>query len=92
MVVIIKNGVKRTLDEETVHILDWAEIESVDVTIRPYTGGQTFQWAAPGRPGVRGVKGFVKQLFVKIRVDELEEKYSHVPEEVAYAEDPLDGN
>lgn len=82
VVVIIKNGVKRTIDEEDLSILDWAEIENVDVTIRPYTGGQKFQWDASGRPGVRGVKGFVKQLFVKVRLDELEERYSDVPEDI----------
>lgn len=62
---------KTSLDEETVGILDWAEIAKVDLTIRPY------EWEVNGRSGV---KAYLKTIFVHIVEDELELKYQDVPD------------
>lgn len=56
------------LDEGTVHILDWAEIEAIDLILTPY------EWE-PGR-----VKGYLKTMFVTIHEDELELKYANAPD------------
>ena len=59
------------LDEETVGILDWAEIETLDLILTPY------QWEAKG---ATGIKGYLKTMFVTIREDELELKYANTPD------------
>lgn len=67
--VVIISGNNKTIleDEESVSVLDWAEIENVDVIIRPYN------WEVNGKTGV---KAYCKALYVTIVTDILEEKYS----------------
>ncbi len=70
-IVLITSAGKQTLDERSISILDWAEIENADVIIRPYN------WEMNGKTGV---KAYVKALYIKIAEDEFERKYADVPD------------
>ena len=70
-IVLINSKNKRTLDESTVDMLDWAEIENVDMIIRPYNYEIR---------GQSGVKAYLKTLYVTIAEDELERKYADLDE------------
>ena len=70
IVLVTKKG-KTRLDDSTVNVLDWAEIENVDMTIRPYN------WNVSGKSGV---KAYVKSLWITIVEDEFAEKYYDVPD------------
>ena len=70
-IVLITSAGKQTLDERSISILDWAEIENADVISRPYN------WEMNGKTGV---KAYVKALYIKIAEDEFERKYADVPD------------
>jgi hypothetical protein len=67
---------KTALDDETVGNLDWAEIENVDLIIRPYN------WVLHEgtKAENRGVKAYVSSMYVTIVEDEFEAKYHDAPE------------
>lgn len=69
-ITIITGGGSQILDEDTVNILDWAEIENVDLIVRPYN------WELNGK---FGVKAYLKTMYVTIIEDELAQKYRNVP-------------
>lgn len=70
-IVMITSTGRTQLDESSVDILDWAEIQNVDVIIRPY------EWSVNGNSGV---KAYLQTLFVTLVEDDLERKYANVPD------------
>ena len=56
------------LTEETVDILDWADIAMIDLIVRGY------DWDVNGKSGT---KGYLQSMFVTIEEDELERKYAN---------------
>ncbi len=69
-IVLVTGHGKTVLDESNINVLDWAEIENVDITIRPYN------WEVSGKGGV---KAYVKTMYVTLVEDEFEKKYVNVP-------------
>lgn len=68
---LVKKNSKVLLDENTVGILDWAEIANVDIIVSPYN------WNVGSKSGI---KAYVKTMYVTIVQDEFEEKYSNCPD------------
>lgn len=68
MLVTSKN--KTLLKAEDVGMLDWAELEHIDMIIRPYS------WEVNGN---KGVKAYLKSMYVKVEEDAFSEKYSDIP-------------
>ncbi len=74
-IIIISSNGKTVLDQESISILDWAEIAKVDLIIRPYN------WILhEGKPSEkRGVKAYVKDMYATIQENEFEKQYLDVP-------------
>lgn len=70
-IVLISNNKKSLLDEETVGLLDWAEIETVDMMVRPYSYNVS---------GKSGIKAYLKTMYITLVTDEFESKYEFVPD------------
>ena len=65
--IVLVSGKKKTiLDEESVGILDWADITHVDLIINPYV------WEIND---ASGIKGYVKTMYVTVYEDEFESRY-----------------
>ena len=77
-IVMITVRGKTILDEESVDLLDWAEITEVDLIINPYN------WVlhAGTKNEKSGVKAYVKAMYVTIAEDAFEAKYFGGPEKV----------
>lgn len=84
-IVMITTRGKTILDEESVSLLDWAEITEIDLIINPYN------WILhEGTKNQKsGVKAYVKAMYVTIAEDAFEAKYFDGPAKVV---EETDGN
>lgn len=81
-IVMVTSRGRTNLSEDEVEILDWADIEQVDLIVRPY------DWSVGGKTGI---KAYLQSMFVTIREDALELKYSdlnQIPSKGGSREDP----
>lgn len=66
-VVMLTSSSRTNLDEGSVEVLDWADIQTADLIARGY------EWTVNGKSGV---KAYLQSLFVTIEEDALERKYA----------------
>lgn len=71
-VVMITSTSRTHINEESIDILDWADIRTCDLIARAY------QWTVNGKSGV---KAYLQSMFITIEEDELERKYAMQGEE-----------
>jgi len=72
---LISGGKKTRLDEDSVSVLDYAEIENVDLIINPS------HWEVSGKSGI---KAYLKNMYVTIVENEFEKKYRDLEEDNEY--------
>lgn len=66
VIYLINGTVKTELHEDTIGQLDWAELENVDLVIRPYV------WSVNGQSGI---KAYLKTGYFTIVQDDFASKY-----------------
>ena len=72
---LISGGKKTRLDEDSVSVLDYAEIENIDLIINPS------HWEVSGKSGI---KAYLKNMYVTIVENEFEKKYRDLEEDNEY--------
>jgi hypothetical protein len=70
-IILITSRGRSSLPEDMIDLLDYADIEQVDMMVNP-----SF-WDVNGKSGV---KAYLQSIYVTIREDPLERKYSDIPE------------
>jgi hypothetical protein len=65
-IVMLTSRARTHLTEQTLEILDWADIDKADLIVRGS------EWSVQGKSGI---KGYLQSLFVTIAEDALEIKY-----------------
>lgn len=75
-IIMISSKGKTLLTEETVNIVDWAEIDTVDLIIRPYN----WSMHEGTRNEKKGVKAYIKSMYITIVEDKFESKYYDTPD------------
>ena len=68
-IMLVTNRGRTALNENTVDMLDWADITNVDMIVRPYS------WEVSGRSGI---KAYLQTMYVTIEEDALEQKYAEL--------------
>lgn len=68
---MISGGKKTRLDEDSVSALDYAEIENIDLIVRPYP------WSTSSGSGI---KAYLKNMYVTLVENEFEKKYRNLEE------------
>jgi hypothetical protein len=71
-VVMITSRGRTNLDEHTVEMLDWADIQNTDMIVRPY------EWSVNGKTGV---KAYLQSIYVTVEEDDLERKYAEMDQQ-----------
>jgi hypothetical protein len=71
-VVMITTRGRTNLDENTVEMLDWADIQNTDMIVRPY------EWSVNGKTGV---KAYLQSIYVTVEEDDLERKYAEMDQQ-----------
>lgn len=69
-VMIVTSRGRTSIPEEMVEMLDWVDVKSVDLIVRPY------HWNVSGKTGV---KAYMQSIYITILEDALEQKYADVP-------------
>jgi hypothetical protein len=69
-IVMITSSGRTNLNEHSVEVLDWADIQYADLIISPY------HWEGFG--GKSGVTAYLQSLYATIEEDDLERKYAHI--------------
>lgn len=72
-IVLITERGRTVLNNETVEMLDWAEITNVDLIVRAY------HWS--NNMGGSGIAAYVQSMYVTIEEDELEKKYAEMDQQ-----------
>lgn len=68
--IVRSQNIRIPLDEESIGLLDKAELDVVDVVLRP------FNWDVNGK---QGVAAYLKLMYATLKEDPLDLKYAHIP-------------
>ena len=70
-IMMVTSKGKTPIGEDMAGILDWAEFKNVDLIINPY------KWEVQGKSGI---KAYLKSMYATLEEDDLDKKYSDVPD------------